>query len=106
MIVVIFDEESPHWSRESDFNRMFVTLTVQRANALLQTRGHVFLNDVYDLLGMRRTSQGAVEGWLYPEDPAIHVTWGEDHWVKNGPITLHFQTPGVIYDKIEEHYER
>ena len=53
----------------SDFNgdeaaaRKFVLSVQNMANDLLQARGHLFLNELYDLLGTKRTPQGNIVGW-------------------------------------------
>lgn len=60
----IFDERSSSWKREWDYNRIFLQAQQQYANDLLRARGHVFLNDVFDMLGLPRTSTGAVVGWV------------------------------------------
>ena len=40
------------------------------ANDKLRDRGHLFLNEVYDMLGMQRSKAGNIVGWLYnPDDP-------------------------------------
>lgn len=59
-----FDESSTHWTRSPEYNLTYVLAQQQYANDLLQARGHVFLNEVYDMLGIPRTNAGAVVGWV------------------------------------------
>ena len=48
---------------------MFLRGRQQYANDLLMARGHLFLNEVYDMLDIRRTKAGQVVGWVYdPEN--------------------------------------
>ncbi len=60
----IFDESSIAWSKAPGYNYTFLKCQQSHANDLLRMRGHVFLNEVYDLLGMPRTQAGAVVGWV------------------------------------------
>jgi len=59
-----FDPYSPRWSKIPEYNLMFLKSQERAANDLLNIRGHVFLNEVYDLLGIPRTQPGAVVGWV------------------------------------------
>lgn len=58
-----FDEFSPNWTKNAEYNKIFVQCQQEYFNQLLQVRGHVFLNEVYDALGIPRTSAGQVVGW-------------------------------------------
>lgn len=60
-----FDESCPDYERNPEFNLMFLRSQCEYANNLLHTRGHLFLNEVYDMLGMKRTKEGQSIGWIY-----------------------------------------
>ena len=56
------------------------------ANELLRSRGYVFLNDVYDMLGIRRTKAGQIVGWVYDEkNPNI------DNYIDFGIYNVHYE---------------
>ena len=62
----IFDEYSDRWQRYWNGQQVLNYLQVKEneLNDMLAIRGHVFLNEVYDKLGMERTAEGAVVGWI------------------------------------------
>ena len=60
---VYFDEKSPNYESSHDYNLMFVKSQQAYANDLLQTKGCLFLNDVYDNLGLPLTKAGQIVGW-------------------------------------------
>lgn len=104
-----FDETSTEWQKNSEFNRMFLTAQQNYANNLLKARGHLFLNEVYDMLGLPRSQAGAVVGWLLGAgddfvDFGIYNAFNEKaRDFVNGlerSILLDFNVDGVIYDKI------
>lgn len=59
-----FDASSCHWEKSPEYNLSFLRGRQAYANQLLNTRGHLFLNEVYDMLDIPRTKEGAVEGWI------------------------------------------
>lgn len=59
-----FDEYSKSWQPRAEYNLMFLECQQTYANNLLHSRGHVFLNEVYDSLGIERTKAGQVVGWV------------------------------------------
>ncbi len=109
-----FDESSPEWKKNPEYNRMFLECQQKYANNLLNARGHLFLNEVYDMLGIPRTQAGAVVGWLKydPDNPDNdgYVDFGifnafneKARDFVNGyerSILLDFNVDGLIYDKI------
>lgn len=62
-----FDDGCAGWTKDPEFNLMFVKDQQRYANDLLKTKGHLFLNEVYDMLGIPRTKAGQVVGWIYDE---------------------------------------
>lgn len=60
-----FDETNVNWTRDPMRNYAFLKGVQQHMNNILSIRGHVFLNDVLDALGMPRQREGSVMGWLY-----------------------------------------
>jgi hypothetical protein len=105
----IFDEYSPSWQKDPELNRLFVQCQQNYANNLLQSRGHLFLNEVYDMLGIDRTRAGQVVGWVIGPDGDNYVDFGifdcDSSRFVNGwerSLVLDFNVDGVIYDKIRE----
>ena len=65
-----FDEASPYWQKDPEYNLMFLKSQQQYATDLLRARGRLFLNEVYDMLGIDKTKAGQIVGWVYnPENP-------------------------------------
>lgn len=105
---VIFDETNHNWSADEDLSALHLKCQQQYANDILQTRGHIFLNEVYKMLGFPHTPAGAITGWVKGNgdnfvDFNIHdgLFEGED---ANGRLVtkwaLDFNVDGVMYDKI------
>ena len=62
-----FDDGCTGWTKNPEFNLMFLKQQQRYANDILKARGHLFLNEVYDMLGIDRTSAGQAVGWVYDE---------------------------------------
>lgn len=67
----IFDETHPDWIKDAEQNMFYLKVRQSQANDMLKARGHLFLNEVYDLLGFERTKAGAVVGWVYDTEHPI-----------------------------------
>lgn len=103
----IFEAGSPNWQKDAELNRLFIQCQQKFANDLLQARGHIFLNEVYDMIGIDRSSAGAVVGWVISEEGDNYIDFGmfeaANAQFVNGfepNIVLDFNVDGVIYDKI------
>lgn len=102
-----FDEGSPNWNQDSEYNRIFIQCQQNYANNLLIARGHLFLNEVYDMLGINRSSAGQVVGWVINSDGDNYVDFNMFQAHQSGfvnghepSILLDFNVDGVVYDKI------
>ena len=62
-----FDEGCAGWTKDSEHNLYFLKCQQNYANELLKTRGYLFLNDVYEMLGIPKTKAGQIVGWVYDE---------------------------------------
>lgn len=60
---------NPNWENNNEYNLMFIKAQERYANDLLRSRGRLFLNDVYKMLGLPETKAGQIVGWVYdPEN--------------------------------------
>lgn len=103
----MFDEYNKNWERDPELNRLFLTAQQNYYNQILRTRGHVFLNEIYDALGFERSKPGAVVGWVIGHDGDNYIDFGiveayNSRFVNGDEpsIILDFNVDGVIYDKI------
>lgn len=110
-----FDENSTQWQKDPEYNLMFLRAQENYANNLLTARGHLFLNEVYDMLGLPRTQAGALVGWVKDSNHDGYVDFGLYNVYRdiqrgekvrdfvNGyerSVLLDFNVDGIIYDKI------
>lgn len=63
-----FDDGCKGWEKDAEANLMFLRAQQQYANDLLRSRGYLFLNEVYNMLGIQITKAGQVVGWVYDPD--------------------------------------
>ena len=69
-----FDETSREWMPSPEMNLAFLIQQQNYANDKLHAQGHLFLNEVYDLVGLPHTQIGAVCGWV--DRPGAFVDFG------------------------------
>ena len=112
MYARFFDEFNKNFNKnDRQLNRLFLSTQQNYLNDVLKVRGHVFLNEVYDALGMERTSAGAVVGWAITKDGTDNfIDFGvfnsndlQKRMFVNGDeraVLLDFNVNGVIYDLI------
>lgn len=109
----VFEEFStPCWENHGPSNLMFLQGQQKYANDLLRTRGHIFLNDIYDALGYDRTPEGSQVGWLFQkgvrEDKVDFGIFSDEAALRlhsfitdrEKAILLDFNVSGVIWPEI------
>lgn len=109
----VYDDGCTGWSKDPEINLTFLNAQQCQANDILKARGHLLLNEVYDMLGIPRTKAGMVVGWIYDEknpigdnfvDFGIYDMYDEkkrdfvNGYERN--IILDFNVDGNIYDLI------
>lgn len=113
----IFDESHPQWTKDPEMNLYYLKARQAQATDILRSRGHLFLNEVYDMLGFRRTKAGAIVGWVYdPKRPELgdsYVDFGMYEVRREKAVDfvngyersfiLDFNVVGDITDEIAEH---
>ena len=81
-----FDDGCAGWDKDAEYNLMFLKHQQNYANELLRSNGYLFLNDVYDMLGIPRSKAGQVVGWIYDEENSKG-----DNYVDFGIYDIHRQ---------------
>lgn len=65
MYARLFTEKtSTQWCHSNSTNHMNIRLWQNWANDLFNSRGHVVLNEVYQMLGFEPTKEGMIVGWV------------------------------------------
>lgn len=62
-----FDESCTGWTKSAEDNLRCLKMVQAWANKKLQSQGYLYLNDVYEALGIPKTKAGHVVGWIYDE---------------------------------------
>lgn len=97
------------WDPTPEYNVITINAQQVFANQKLQAVGHVFLNEIYDSLGLEHSREGALVGWVKGQgDDYIDFGAGDMDNIRTGAyldgteghIYLDFNVDGVIWDKI------
>jgi len=101
-----YDNTNENWTGFHDDNLFRLQVAQNMYNDRLKARGHVFLRDVLNTLGIEDTPASVITGWIYdPENPdhegdnfiEFNV---RDYQTEHGYILLDFNVDGTIFDKI------
>ena len=104
-----FDQLCAPWQATPEHNMLFLKAQQNYANDLLRSRGHVFLNEIYDMIDVPRSKEGAVVGWVKDGKGDDFIDFGifdgspaGRDFVngREGAILLDFNVDGVIYNLI------
>lgn len=68
---IVFDDGNEGWDPDPERTKFFLIQQQNWANERLKAKGHLFLNEVYDMLGAKRTKAGAQVGWVYDEKNVV-----------------------------------
>ena len=79
-----FDDGCNGWCKDAEMNLMFLRRQQDYANEKLKRQGYLFLNDVYEMLGIPKTRAGHVVGWIYDEKNPVG-----DNYIDFGIYDMH-----------------
>lgn len=101
------------WEKDPEHNLWYLRIQQNYANEKLQSKGYLFLNEVYEMLGLPLSKAGQVVGWIYDEknpngdnrvDFGIYSGKTKAHRdFVNGTertILLDFNVDGPIWEKV------
>lgn len=108
---IIAEESSTCWDPNEDYTSQNLAAVQLWANRRLERKGHLFLNEVFDQLGLSRTREGAVVGWLKNGEGDNYVSFGDfdasiyrvpsdDYTRVDSNFIVDFNVDGVIWDRI------
>lgn len=112
---VFFDKHtSPNWSPNPDTTMATLRSQERFANDRLVSRGYLFLNEVFEALGMEKTKAGQFVGWYYTDAKMAegdnyvdfglnnfeNVRRGASLFDEEGHVLLDFNVDGLIIDKV------
>lgn len=108
---IIAEESSTCWDPNEDYTSQNLAAIQLWANRRLERKGHLFLNEVFDQLGLSRTREGAVVGWLKNGEGDNYVSFGDfdasiyrvpsdDYTRVDSNFIVDFNVDGVIWDRI------
>lgn len=103
---VYFDSKSRNYETNPDYSRMFLKAQQAFANDKLQTRGHLFLNEVLDDLDLPRTPAGQIVGWTkdgpdgYVNFRIVEVERETEDGRHEPALLLDFNVEGNIWEKM------
>lgn len=96
----MFDESSTVWSRNPQENILFLRAMERCASDILCKNGYLFLNDVYEMVGLPKTKAGQVVGWVYDTNNPIgdnRVDFGIFDTNKE-PVDIYNMKNGIMLD--------
>lgn len=68
---IFFDESCKYWEKDAEYNKMFLKQVERTATRKLIQQGHLYLNEVYKMLGAKETRAGQMVGWIYDKENPI-----------------------------------
>lgn len=82
MYARFFDELSSYYEKDAEYNLMFLRRMEDTANDLFESRGHLFVNEVYDMLDIPRSRAGQTDGWIWKKGAPLtdnRISFGLDN---------------------------
>lgn len=100
----IFDQSNPNFVDNRELNEFYLRVVEQYLNTVMEVRGYVLLNDLFEQMGLPRTPVGCISGWSVkaPGDNFIDLGVNMDINKRQGDarFIIDPNCNGVMYDLI------
>ena len=63
-----FDSGCNGWTKDPEANHNFCLLQQRYANDVLESRGYLFVNEVFEMFGIPKTPEGQTHGWVWNDN--------------------------------------
>lgn len=106
----LYDDGCKCWKKDPEHNLFFLQCQQNYANDRLVANGHLFLNEVYDMLGIPRSKEGQLVGWRYKDgidkfvDFGLTNAYNQEKAGIERSLILDFNVDGVILDNFVQNY--
>ena len=80
-VVKTIDHHSYLWRNNREHNNCAIRCALECCYSLLKSQGYLFLNQVYQKLGLASTKEGQTSGWVYDKMHKKDILW--TIWHKN-----------------------
>lgn len=81
-----FDNGCSGWDDNPEYSLMFLNQQQNYANEKLKRQGYLFINDVFEMLGIPKCKEGQTHGWVYDEKNPIG-----DNFIDFGIYNIHIE---------------
>lgn len=101
---VYYELSSEYYRDDHHYNVASLENKKQKIEHILNTKGYILLNQVYDIIGFKRTKIGATTGWTCSNPVGfdwnvINFLNDEEHYEPS--IWISWNQPAYIYDEVE-----
>ena len=94
-------DEHQNWQKDAEANLMFLRQQQNFANEKLKRKGYLFLNEVYEMIGIPVTKAGAAVGWIYDKENPIgdnYVDFGLYKNTEQNRLFINGYEPTILLD--------
>lgn len=73
-ITITFDKNSPHWERDYELNKLFVSTQLMFIRDLYEAKGYIYLDTIYDLFGLKWNPYEENICWVLERDGKLELS--------------------------------
>lgn len=73
-MAMIFDEKSPYWERNFEFNKAFIKSQLMYIRDAYFVRGYVYLEYIYRIFGIKWNPNNENTCWIFNRDGELKIS--------------------------------